>query len=66
VDMGKRYFNMTMRELISLKEKKLKQIHKLLSSGLSKDKKEAVNLDSHIAQINAEIASRVAQLPLWK
>jgi len=65
MDMGKRYFNMTMKELVALKQKKTKSIHKLLQSGLSKDKKEAIVLEDHIRQINAEIASRVEQLPLW-
>lgn len=66
MDMAKRYYAMTMKELIDLKQKKIKQIHKLLQSGLGKDKKQAIVLEDHVRQINAEIACRVEQLPLWK
>jgi len=63
--MNKRYFNMTMKELLTLKSRKTKEIHKLLRSGLSKDKVQAVRLEEHIVLINAEIASRVQQIGLW-
>lgn len=66
MDMQKRYVSMTMTELVTLKQKKVKAIHKLLQSGLSKDKKQAALFEDHIRQINAEIACRVEQLPLWK
>jgi len=62
----KRYYNMTMTELINLKQDKVKRIHKLLRSGLAKDKHEASKLEEHIVYINAEIASRVEQIPLFR
>jgi len=57
---------MTMKDLLKLKDQKVKRIHKLLRSGLSMDKREAVKLEEHVVLINAEIASRVSQLGLWK
>lgn len=63
--MNKRYLNMTMKELLTLKARKTKEIHKLLRSGLSKDKAQAVRLEEHIVLINAEIASRVQEIGLW-
>jgi hypothetical protein len=60
-----RYYNMTMTELVSLKNRKEKEIDKLLRKGLYNDKIRAVRLKEHVVLINAEIASRVAQLPLF-
>lgn len=60
-----RYYNMTMTELLNLKARKLKEIHRLLRSGMKADKDKAAKLEEHIVYINAEIAGRVEQLPLF-
>ena len=57
-----RYYKMTMSELVSLKNRKEKEIDKLLRKGLYNDKLRAVRLKEHIVLIDAEIAARLAQL----
>jgi len=64
--MNRRYYDMTMTGLLKLKKQKVERIHKLLRSGLSKDKAETSKLEEHIVLINAEIAARVDQLPMFQ
>jgi len=64
--MNRRYYDMTMTALLKLKKDKVSRIHKLLRSGLSKDKQEAARLEGHIGLINAEIASRVEQISCFQ
>jgi len=66
-NMSSRYVNMTMKELLTLRSKKTLRILKLESKRMGYlDQEEHKREKELVAQINAEIACRVDQLPLFK
>lgn len=65
--MASIYYSMTMKQLLTLRSKKMSRLAKLESQRMGYlDQQEHAKETRLLAKINAEIASRVDQLPLFK
>jgi len=65
--MRTRYYHMTMKELLTLRSKKVLRLARLEAKVMGYlDQKEHERETALLAKINAEIASRVDQIPLFK